>query len=340
MSATQKIIDGIKQSLQENRKVTVDLREASTLTGSGAGIGGRTYFDDAFAALRFANPFRMGALQIKTPNMSSVQFVAKVGNALTQSDPWGYTFTPNTGTPDTATNTWVLPTRVLSAQLPIRIAALDDINGLQEELMQDLTLEFSQAEAYSMALNNDQAGSGTTTTGATSGLRGLAMYLGDSTDASFGDSGTQMTDGIHTMVEISVNSSTPTYAQIVDLADALPAQYWGQPTTAWHMTPKFIKGLRNLADEQGLPKFLELGEKNDGGAVGSIFGAPVVINPYLDDLYPVYLANWNRFLQIADVEEMSIQTFDQTSPGFITMWCEKRMVSTVRDPFAGVRGVD
>lgn len=339
MSATQKIIDGIKQSLQENRKVTVDLREASTLTGSGAGIGGRTYFDDAFAALRFANPFRMGALQIKTPNMSAVQFVAKTGNALTQSDPWGYTFTPNTGTPATATNTWSLPTRVLSAQLPVRIAALDDINGLQEELMQDITLEFSQAEAYSMALNNDQAGSSTTTTGATAGLRGLAMYLGDTT-ASFGDSGTQMTDGIHTIIQIAVNATTPTYAQIVDLADALPAQYWGQPTTAWHMTPKFIKGLRNLADEQGLPKFLELGEKNDGGAVGSIFGAPVVINPYLDDAYPVYLANWNRFLQIADVEEMSIQTFDQTSPGFITLWCEKRMVSTIRDPFAGVRGVD
>lgn len=339
MSATQKIIDGIKQSLQENRKVTVDLREASTLTGSGAGIGGRSYFDDAFAALRFANPFRMGALQIKTPNMSAVQFVAKTGNALTQSDPWGYTFTPNTGTPATATNTWSLPTRVLSAQLPVRIAALDDINGLQEELMQDITLEFSQAEAYSMALNNDQAGSSTTTTGATAGLRGLAMYLGDTT-ASFGDSGTQMTDGIHTIIQIAVNATTPTYAQIVDLADALPAQYWGQPTTAWHMTPKFIKGLRNLADEQGLPKFLELGEKGEGGAVGSIFGAPVVINPYLDDAYPVYLANWNRFLQIADVEEMSIQTFDQTSPGFITLWCEKRMVSTIRDPFAGVRGVD
>lgn len=339
MSATQKIIDGIKQSLQENRKITVDLREASTLTGSGAGIGGRTYFDDAFAALRFANPFRMGALQIKTPNMSAVQFVAKTGNALTQSDPWGYTFTPNTGTPATATNTWSLPTRVLSAQLPVRIAALDDINGLQEELMQDITLEFSQAEAYSMALNNDQAGSSTTTTGATAGLRGLAMYLGDTT-ASFGDSGTQMTDGIHTIIQIAVNATTPTYAQIVDLADALPAQYWGQPTTAWHMTPKFIKGLRNLADEQGLPKFLELGEKGEGGAVGSIFGAPVVINPYLNDAYPVYLANWNRFLQIADVEEMSIQTFDQTSPGFITLWCEKRMVSTIRDPFAGVRGVD
>ena len=339
MSANQKILDGIKKAINEGGKVTIDLREASTITGSGLDIGGRTYFDDAFAALRYANPFRMGALNIKTPNMSAVQFVAKTGNALTQSDPWGYTFTPNTGTPDTATSTWVLPTRVLSAQLPIRLAALDDINGLQQELIQDLTLEFAQAEAYSMVLNNDQSGSSTTTTGATNGLRGLNMYLGAST-AEFGTSGTQMTDGIHTVVEVAVNSVSPTYAQIVALGDALPAQYWGMPTTAWHMTPKFIKGLRNLADEQGLPKFLELGEKGEGGAVGSIFGAPVVINPYLNDIYPVYLANWNRFLQIADVEEMTIQTFEQTTPGFLTLWCEKRMISTIRDPFAGVRGVD
>jgi len=339
MSANQKILDGIKKAINEGGKVTIDLREASTITGSGLDIGGRTYFDDAFAALRYANPFRMGALNIKTPNMSAVQFVAKTGNALTQSDPWGYSFTPNTGTPDTATSTWVLPTRVLSAQLPIRLAALDDINGLQQELIQDLTLEFAQAEAYSMVLNNDQSGSVTTTTGATNGLRGLNMYLGAST-AEFGTSGTQMTDGIHTVVEVAVNSVSPTYAQIVALGDALPAQYWGMPTTAWHMTPKFIKGLRNLADEQGLPKFLELGEKGEGGAVGSIFGAPVVINPYLNDIYPVYLANWNRFLQIADVEEMTIQTFEQTTPGFLTLWCEKRMVSTIRDPFAGVRGVD
>jgi HK97 family phage major capsid protein len=339
MSATQKIIEAIKTSLHEGRKINVDLREASALTGSGAGVGGRTYFDDAFAALRRANPFRMGSMQIKTPNMSAVQFIAKTGNALDQADPWGYTFTPNNGTPGTATNTWQLPTRVLSAQLPIRLAALDDINGLQTELMQDLTLEFAQAEAASIALNNDQAGSTTTTTGATVGLRGLAMYLGD-TASAFGTSGTAITNGIHTIAQVSVNSVSPTYAQVVALANALPTQYWSLPTTAWHMTPKFISGLRNLADEQGLPKFLELGEPGESGAVGSIFGWPVIPNPYLDDNYPVYLANWNRFLQIADVEEMSIQTFEQTAPGFLTLWCEKRMVSTVRDPFAGVRGVD
>jgi HK97 family phage major capsid protein len=83
--------------------------------------------------------------------------------------------------------------------------------------------------------------------------------------------------------------------------------------------------------------FLELGEPGEGGAVGSIFGWPVIPNPYMTATFPIYLANWNRFLQIADVEEMNIQMYEQTIPGFVTMWAEKRMVSTVRDPFAGVR---
>ncbi|CAB4140331.1 major_cap_HK97, phage major capsid protein, HK97 family [uncultured Caudovirales phage] len=335
MSATQKIIEAIKTSLHESRMVKIDLREASTLTGSGAGIGGRTYFDDAFAALRYANPFRMGAMQIKTPNMSSVQFVAKTGNATNQTNPWGYTFTPNNGTPGTATNTWQLPTRVITAQLPIRLAALDDINGLQEELIQDLTLEFAQQEAFSMALNNDQAGSSTTSTGATQGLRGLAMYLSNN-DSAFGTSGNAITDGIHTIASINSGTAIPTYNQIVDMAKTLPAQYWNHPSTAWHIRPETILALRELKDLQGLPLFLEIGERGEG-AVGSIFGAPVIINPYLNNIYPIYLANWSRFLQIADVEEMSIQMFEQTVPGFVTMWAEKRMVSTVRDPFAGVR---
>jgi hypothetical protein len=34
---------------------------------------------------------------------------------------------------------------------------------------------------------------------------------------------------------------------------------------------------------------------------------------------------------------MSIQAFEQTAPGFVTMYAEKRLVSSVRDPFAGVR---
>lgn len=335
MSANQKILDGIKKAINEGGKVTIDLREASSITDSGLDIGGRTYFDDAFAALRYTNPFRMGSRNIKTPNSSAIQFVAKTGNA-TGANPWNPNATPNTGSPDTATSFWVMPTRIINAQLPIRIAAMDDINGLENTVLTDLALEFSQQEAASMGTNNDQAGSTTTTTGATYGLRGLSTYLSSST-AAYGTSGTAITNGIHTLATVSLGGVTPTYNKIVDIANALPAQYWSMPTTAWHMTPTMIQTLRQLKDTAGLPLFLELGEAGESGAVGSIFGWPVIPNSFLNSTFPIYLANWDRFLTIADVEEFDVQVYEQTAPGFVTLYAEKRVASTVRDPFAGVR---
>jgi hypothetical protein len=53
--------------------------------------------------------------------------------------------------------------------------------------------------------------------------------------------------------------------------------------------------------------------------------------------FNIYLASWENFVTIADVEEMTVQAFEQTAPGFITMYAERRMASTVRNPFAGVR---
>jgi HK97 family phage major capsid protein len=92
-----------------------------------------------------------------------------------------------------------------------------------------------------------------------------------------------------------------------------------------------------LKDTAGLPLFLEMGEPHESGAVGSIFGFPVIPNSYLNSTFPIYLACWECFLQIADIEEIAVQAFEQTAPGFVTMYAEKRVVSTVRDPFAGVR---
>lgn len=336
MSAEQLLSESIKQSLATGEKVTIDLREASALTGSGLNVGGRTHFDDVFARLRYANPLRMGSRNIKSPNSSAVAFVAKTGNATNQTNPWGYTFTPNSGTPNTATTFWLMPTRVVTAQLPVRIAALDDINGLQNELVEDLMLEFAQVEGASMAINNDQAGSTTTTTGATEGLRGLDSYLSGATSA-FGTSGSAITNGIHTIATVSLGGVTPTYNKIVDIANALPSQYWSLPTVAWQMSPAMIQTLRQLKDTAGLPLFLELGEPGEGGAVGSIFGWKVIPNPYLSADFPIYLACWECFLAIADIEEMSIQMMEETAPGFVTMYAEKRVASTVRDPFAGVR---
>lgn len=334
MTITEKILNGIKQAITEGGKVNIDLREASAITGSGSGVGGNVIFDDAFAALRQANPLRQGSRQIVV-NGSDAQFVAKTGNAANSTNPWGYTFTPNSGSPNVNTSIWQLPVRVLVAQLPIRTAVLSDVNNLDATLVEDLALEFAQLEGQSMVVNIDQAGSTTTSTGATNGLRGLDGYTSGATSA-FGTSGTAITNGLHTIATVSNGGVAVTYNKMTNMANALPAQYWSLPTTAWHMTPTMIQTLRQLKDTQGLPLFLEIGDA-DGAAVGRVFGWPVIPNPYLSDAFPIYLANWNRFLTIGDTEQMSVQMFEQTQAGFVTMYAEKRMVSSVRDPFAGVR---
>lgn len=334
---TEKILNSIKQTLETGEKITIDLREQASLTGSGDGQGGKTYFDDAFAALRYANPFRQAARIVKESG-SSAQFVAKTGNAATQANPWGYSFTPNTGTPGTNTSIWQLPTRVITAQLPIRSAAMSDINYLNETIVEDLMLEFSAIEAASMAQNNDQSGTTTTTTGGTDGLRGISSYP-ISTTAAFGTSGTAITNGVHTLSAISHSATVPAFNMVVDMVNALPGQYWSLPGTAWHIHPSLISTIRKLKNTAGLPLFQETGG-SEGGQLVSMMGFPVIPNAYLDapavGSRSMVLANWPRFLTIADVEEMTIQAMEQTSPGFITLYAEKRMVSTVRDPFAGV----
>ena len=334
MTITEKILSGIKQAITEGGKVTIDLKEASAITGSGSGVGGRVVFDEAFAALRYANPFRLGARVIPAPG-SDMQFVAKTGNATYQTNPWGYPVQNDTGTPGTNTSFWQLPVRAVTAQLPIRSAVMSDVNGLEASIVNDLMLEFAQVEGESMAINSDQSGSTTTTTGATSGLRGLDMYVSASASA-YGTSGNAITNGIHSIATVAQTSGGVAYNNIVDVVNALPSQYWSLPGNAWHIRPSMIDSLRSLKDTQGLPLFLEIGDE-DGAAVGRMFGFPVIPNPYLSTSFPIYLANWPRFLTIGDNEEMSIQMFEQTSPGFVTIYAEKRVVSTVRDPFAGVR---
>jgi HK97 family phage major capsid protein len=148
-----------------------------------------------------------------------------------------------------------------------------------------------------------------------------------------------MTNGIHTIKTISHSVTTVNYNMVTDVVNALPAQYWSMPTTAWHIHPTLINSLRQLKNTAGLPLFLEVGDE-DGAAIGYMFGFPVVPNPYLDapavGSISLVLANWDSFLTIADVEAMTIKRFEQTQAGFVTLYAEKRMVSSIRNPFAGV----
>jgi HK97 family phage major capsid protein len=349
MNTSEKVLNGIKQALTEGKatvklskeKAEQDVNEASQLTGSGLDKGGRTYFDDAFAALRLANPFRGWAREV-TYTGSAAQFVAKTGNVLNQTgsnNPWGYTFTPNDGTPGISTSIWQLPTRNISAQLPLRTALLSDINYIDETIVSDLVLEFSQAEASSMALNVDQAGSTTYTTGATNGLRGLITYPGSTSAASYGSSGTAITNGLHTVIYEAFSPTAPTYEDLVNTLNKLPPQYWYLPSTAWMMHPSLIAKLRLMTATGGLPLLLEVGDK-DGGSMLYLFGIPVIPNSYFQTAgagaFMGTLACWDQFMTIADNEEMTLKRYDQTKPGFVTLYAEKRVVSTVRNPTAGV----
>ena len=229
---------------------------------------------------------------------------------------------------------------MITAQLPIRSAVLSDVNYLDETLVEDLFQEFGTQEANSMIINNDQAGSTTTTTGGVDGLRGLNMYT-TAASSAYGTSGTAITNGIHSIATVTQTTAAINYAALTDMARLFPAQYWNLPGTAWMMHPQTIHDLRNLGPiTSAIREFPEVGS-DEGGAIKNIFGFPVIANPYMQTVgngnFSVYLANWRNFVTIADVEEMNVQAFEQTAPGFITLYAEKRLVSTVRDPFAGIR---
>ena len=334
------ILESIKTALVDG-KATVNLKEASALTGSGSGVGGRVIYDEAFAPLRRANPLRLVARQITTIG-SDEAFVVKTGNSQDTTNPWGYGINTNEGSPNQETSFWQLPVRVVNAVLPVRTAVLSDIDNLEPVLEMDLALEFAQVEAQSMMFNNDQTGSTTTAYGGTSGLRGLNSYPGSTSAAAFGTNGSAMTNGLHTVLQVAqASNSAVTYDDMANLMAAIPSQYLFQESTAWVMHPTTIGALRKLKGSTGgAPMFTEAGD-DDGGSVVYIFGHRVIPNPYMDvtgaGKYPVYLADWSRFLTIADREDMTIKRFDQTAPGFVYLFAEKRVCSTIRDVFAGVR---
>jgi HK97 family phage major capsid protein len=336
------ILETVKKALVDG-EATVNLKEASALTGSGSGVGGRVIYDDAFAALRYGNPFRLAGARVINTIGSDEAFVVQTGNATLlesgSNNPWGYDVNSDVG--NDAVQFWQLPVRAINATVPVRTAVMSDINNLEQALVGDIALEFAQQEALSMMLNNDQAGSTTVNYGATSGLRGLNSYTNSLVAASFGTNGSAITNGIHTVLSVAQAANTAvTYDDLANLQAALPAQYLYKPTTAFMMHPSTIGALRKLKASTSSNNFLEVGD-DDGGAVLYIFGHKVIPNPYMSVTgagnYPVYLACWDCFMTIADNEMMSIKAFEQTAPGFITLFAEKRVCSTIRDVFAGVR---
>jgi predicted phage gp36 major capsid-like protein len=338
------------------------LQEASALTAGGNNQGGRTGYDPTFVALRLANPMR-GLSRTVATDGSSYQFRTKVGNAGVA---WGYTIQNNGSTTTEDTSIWQLVLQDLNVQFPIRTAALDDIDGLEANVVDDMLVEFSQAEALSMVQNNDQAAqSGTNPYGGLNGLRGLDQYAGSNSSytggtcstAAFGTSGTGSTTGLHSLAtydQLTSNVNTVglnniAYKDVINLIYSLPQQYW-TPNTKFMINPVLAQAIRGLQDTNGRPIFNSMESFQPDGIIGQLLGFDVVINKYVDNpfqgtagsagtnsLYPMYFADWSRFHTIIDRLNMVMRRYDQTLPGFITFFGEKRLATSVRDPNAGVR---
>lgn len=336
------------------------MAEASALTGSGNNQGGRTAYDPVFAALRLANPLR-GVSRTVATDGSSYQFRVKTGNS---GAAWGYAIQNNGAATTEDTTIWQMVLQDLNVQFPIRTAALDDIDGLEANVVDDMLMEFSQAEALSMMQNNDQ-GSTSLPYGGSNGVRGLDQYAGANatytggtcTTAAFGSSGTGSTSGLHSLAtydQLTTNANTVganniTYVDVINTVYSLPQQYW-TPDTKFVISPILLNAIRALRDDNGAPIF----NRNEGlsvnGIVGTLLGFDVVVNKYCDtpsqtttgsagtnSLYPMYFGDWSRGHTIIDRLNMIMRRYDQTLPGYITFFGEKRLNASVRDPNALVR---
>lgn len=335
------------------------LTEASALTGGGDGKGGRTAYDPVFVALRLANPLR-GVSRTVATDGSSYQFRVKTGNAGAQ---WGYGI-QNNGAPTTEnTSIWQLVLKDINVQFPIRTAALDDIDGLEANVVDDMLAEFSQAEGLSMIANDDQTGSGTTVaTGGTDGLRGLDQYPGANASytggtcsvSAFGSSGTGSNTGLHDLAtydQLTTNAAgtanNVTYDDLITFIHSLPQQYW-TPDARFMINPLMLSAIRGLKDNNDTPIFERMHPGEYPGIIGKLLGFDVVVNKYVDSpigagspgstsLYPMWFCDWSRYHTIVDRLNMIMRRYDQTLPGYITFYGEKRLCTSVRDPFAGVR---
>ena len=333
------------------------MKEASALTGSGAGVGGRTAYDPVFVALRLLNPMRGVSRSVATDG-ATYQFRAKTGNA---GAAWGYTIQNNGNLTTEDTNIWQLTLQDLNVQFPIRTAALDDIDGLEANVVSDMLAEFSQAEAINMIQNNDQGVA--SQTGGSNGLRGLdqypganASYAGGTTSvADYGNSGTGSSSGLHdiaTYDQLTTNgnavANNVTFVDIINFIYALPQQYW-TPTAKIIISPLMLAAIRGLVDDNDTPIFERMAPLESEGIVGRMLGFDVVVNKYLDNpslysasagtdsLYPMYFGDWQRAHTIVDRLNMVMRRYDQTLPGFITFYGEKRLCTSIVDPFSLIR---
>ena len=217
-----------------------------------------------------------------------------------------------------------------------------------------------------MIQNNDQAAqSATNPYGGTNGLRGLDQYAGanatytggKTSAASFGTSGTGSSSGLHSLATYdqtttnanTVGAANVTYKDLINFMYSLPPQY-RVPTCKFMVNSTFMSQIRGLVDDQKAPIFNRTQGLSVDGVIGTMLGFDVVESTYLDlpsqattaaagttSLYPMYFGDFQKGFTIVDRLNMILRRYDQTLPGSITFYGEKRIATSLVDVNALVR---
>jgi HK97 family phage major capsid protein len=115
------------------------------------------------------------------------------------------------------------------------------------------------------------------------------------------------------------------------------------------MSPLLLQAIRGLTDTQGRPIYID-GLAREDGIVGELLGFGVVVNKYCDtpsqtatgaagtaNHFPMFFGDWKRGHTIVDRLNMVLRRYDQTQPGYINFFGEKRVATSVVDPFSIIR---
>lgn len=153
-------------------------------------------------------------------------------------------------------------------------------------------------------------------------------------------------DQLTTNAAGSVNNVT--FEDIITFLHSLPQQYWSNGNK-FMLSPLMLAAIRGLKDDNGTPIFERMSPLVYEGIVGKLLGYDVVVNAYVDSpiaaggspgttsQYPMYFGDFSRGHTIVDRLNMVLRRYDQTQPGFITFYGEKRLCSSVVDPFSIIR---
>ena len=328
---------------QEAANIINRQREASALTGSGVGIGARIDYMPQFRVMRQTNVYRMLA-RIAPMGDPTLQFRVKTGNS---GITWGYTVDQTNAIGTNNAAAWNVNASMMNCRFDTRTSALDDIDGLESNLVLDLLAEADQAEGGVMQQNDTTlaAVANSYQVGA-NGVKGLDSYGFNGTAAAGATLvGSLDTNGNHKLTTVfqgtlaTATAVNVKFTDILNLIYSIPEQYLQMGGFSFVVSRPYANAIRVLTDLQGTPLFDRDNTFMFPGRIGSLYGYPVYVNEYMDSpflttgiKYPMYFGQFGDQLVIGDTKIGTIQRFTETVPGSVTYYYEKRFLSQINDP--------